>query len=107
MMGWLQLLYCQPQSQFLSSGLWILDLGLRIGTWIWDLDLGLDLGLTICKDIATHNNNFDILAIYSEGKNKKARLENTVELKQTSYHDILLSYLIQFSIWTRPAHLLT
>ena len=85
--------------------LWTLDLG--FWTWNWDLDLGLDLGLTICKDIATHNKNFDILAIYSEGKNKKARLENTVELKQTSYHDILLSYLIQFSIWTRPAHLLT
>ena len=37
-------LYCQSQSQSLSSGLWILDFGLGLGTWIWDLDL--DLGLT-------------------------------------------------------------
>ena len=46
--GWWPVgLKCQPQSQSLSSGLWILDLGLGFGTWIWDLDLGLDLGLTI------------------------------------------------------------
>ena len=36
-------LWCQPQSQSLSSGLWILDLGLGFGTWIWDLDLGLTI----------------------------------------------------------------
>ena len=59
---WLVGLQCQPQSQALSSGLWILDFGLGFWTWIlaldleldlvfrtwiWDLDLGLDLGLTI------------------------------------------------------------
>ena len=37
----------KPQSQSLSSGLWILDFRLGYGTWIWDLDLvkDLDLGL--------------------------------------------------------------
>ena len=44
--GWWPVgLYCQPQSQSLSSGLWTLNLGLRFGTWIWDLGLGLGLGL--------------------------------------------------------------
>ena len=38
-------LYCQPQSNSLSSGLWILDFRLGFGTWIWDLGLGLGLGL--------------------------------------------------------------
>jgi len=49
--GWPVGLYCQPQSDSLSSGLWIwdLDLGSEFGTWIWDLDLGLDLGMTIKK----------------------------------------------------------
>ena len=48
--GWWPVgLKCQPQSQSLSSGLWILDLGLGFGTCILDLDLGLDLGLTIKK----------------------------------------------------------
>ena len=36
-------LYCQPQSNSLSSGLWILDFKLGFGTWIWDLGLGLEL----------------------------------------------------------------
>ena len=35
--GWPVGLYCQPKSQSLSSGLWILDLGLGFGT-----GLGLD-----------------------------------------------------------------
>ena len=43
--GWPVGLYCQPQSQSLSSGLWTLNLGLKFGTWIWDLDSGLGLGL--------------------------------------------------------------
>ena len=38
-------LYCQPQSNSLSYGLWILDFKLGFGTWIWDLGLGLGLGL--------------------------------------------------------------
>ena len=42
--GWPVGLYCQPQSHSLSSGLLILDLGLRFGAWIWDLDLGLGFG---------------------------------------------------------------
>ena len=41
----------------LSSGLWILDLGLGFGTWMWDLDLGMDLDLTIgwIASVMPHN----------------------------------------------------
>ena len=46
-LGWPVRFYCQPQSQTLSSVLWILDFGLGFWTRILDLDLGLDLGLTI------------------------------------------------------------
>ena len=48
MCGWPVGLKCQPQS--LSSGLWILDLGLGFGTWIWDLDLGLGFGTGLGLD---------------------------------------------------------
>ena len=43
-------LYCQPQFQSLSSGLWIWDLGLGFGTWIWDLDLGFGFGSVFVLD---------------------------------------------------------
>ena len=36
-------LYCQPQSNSLSYGLWILDIKLGFGTWIWDLGLGFGI----------------------------------------------------------------
>ena len=48
--GWPVGLQCQPQSQSLSSGLWILDLGLGFGTWIWDLDLGFGFGSVFVLD---------------------------------------------------------
>ena len=38
---------CQPQSQSLSSRLWILDFGLRFGTLVWDFGLGLWFGTWI------------------------------------------------------------
>ena len=38
------------QSQSLSSGLWILDLGLGFGTWLWDLDFGLGFGTGLKLD---------------------------------------------------------
>ena len=51
-------LYCQPQFQSLSSGLWILELGLGFGTWIWDLNLGLEFGTGLGLD---KNVSFDII----------------------------------------------
>ena len=43
-------LKCQPQSQFLSSGLWIYDLGPGFWNWIWDLDSGLGFGTGLGLD---------------------------------------------------------
>ena len=38
-LGWWPVgIYCQPQSQSSSSGLWILDFGLVFWTWILDWD---------------------------------------------------------------------
>ena len=48
--GWPVGLYCQPQSQSLSFGLWVQDLGLEFGTWIWDLDLGIGFGTGLGLD---------------------------------------------------------
>ena len=43
-------LQCQPQSQSLPSGLWILDLGLGFWTWILDRNFGLEFGTGLGLD---------------------------------------------------------